>query len=126
MSDRYYIGYRLYANCPNCNSQAKITKLNLCIPLECSCKEKTEIFHISEIYNQIKIKERYAFTGRREYNNNLTSFIKSILTIVRKIIYTYFSSYSNLFIFGKNEYSEKEYDENASEFFEEKDIEKMD
>ena len=126
MTDIYYIGYKLCNNCPNCHTSLKIKKINLSIPLYCCCKGKEETVHISEIYNQIKIKERYAFAGRREYNNNLTSFIISILTIVRKIIYTYFSSYSNLFIFGKNEYSEKEYDENASEFLEEKDIEKMD
>ena len=128
MSDVYYIGYKLCNNCPNCHTSLKIKKINLSIPLYCCCKGKEEIVHISEIYNQIKIKERYTFTGRREYNYNynFTSFIISILTIVRKITYTYFSSYSNLFIFGKNEYSGKEYDENASEFFEEKDIEKMD
>lgn len=127
MSDRYYIGYRLYANCPNCNSEAKITKLNLCIPLECSCKEKTEIFHISEIYNQIKIIESSIFIEKKEkYNkNNLNSFIKSTLPTIRKIISNYFSSYSNLFIIYKNEFSDEEYDENASEFFEENDIEKM-
>ena len=125
MTDIYYIGYKLFMNCPNCHTTPKIKKINLSIPLYCCCKGKKEIVHISEIYNKIKIKERYAFTERREYNNNLTSFIISILAIVRQIIYTYFSSYSNLFIFDKNECSEKEYDENASEFFEENDIEKM-
>jgi len=76
MTDIYYIGYKLCNNCPNCHTSLKIKKINLSIPLYCCCKGKEETVHISEIYNQIKIKERYAFTGRREYNNNLTSFIK--------------------------------------------------
>ena len=127
MSDRYYIGYRLYVNCPNCNSNIKITKLNLCIPLECSCKGQAQIVHISEIYNQIKINESSTFVKKIEkYNkNNLNSFIISTLATIRKIISNYFSSYSNLFIIYKNEFSEEEYDENAAEFYEENDIEKM-
>ena len=126
MTDAYYIGYKLFINCPNCHTTPKIKKINLSIPLYCCCEGKEEIVHISEIYKQIQIKERFTFTGRIEYNNNLPLFIISILTIIRKIIYTYFSSYSNFFIFDKNEFSGKEYDENASEFFEENDIEKMD
>ena len=129
MQNEFYVEYKTFPTCKNCNSKIYIENMNLTLITKCKCikdtKERKE--HISDLYNKMQFTKelkRVKIGESLEYYNKLRSFVPKALLIMRKIIIIYFNYFSVFFPFLKND-DDFEGIQNELQFFDEKNAEKF-